>query len=667
MNMKHYRLAMFALLAWLAVADGLAGRKGSWVQLRPNTFVLVDRPSSGGGFSLTATLDLPTSVGDSVVLSIPDLLSVRLRQHNPADHRRQNYSAFPMADGSVPVLEASLLLRLPDESTPVREGQPQVQEMVIGVPLARLDKPCGRHEVVLNYTGVTWDMYVDRQLVDRDFALGTPAVEALPALGANAGLLPPAWQAEGPKEAIPVAGGKGADSPLVPVQYFTPRGHNAWVGDVATIWHQGRYHVFYLLDRRGHESKFGRGGHYFEHLSTADFRHWTEHEPATSIEEQWETFGTGTPFVWRDSLFLSYGMHTSRIYPSELTATPRQWEYIRRHGKSEAIPFAHPFTAGREYPSGASYSVSQDGVAHFERSRILIHPAENPTIYTDADGRLCMLANYGARGMWTSPQLDGGWQCLSEDFPPGGDCTFIFAWGDFEYIVGGFTGQWMKRRDEPIEAYRDLVAEGRDLYDGLSVPSICEIADGRRLMAGWVETNRHWGGPLVVRELIQHPDGTIGSRFMPELMPAPKGKKRRGEKARQLEAGKNYLVTFDAKPSAGGILRLNLADDEGGTTCQWTLDTREKTARFGDGKSLRNGGEPHRAVDYAIEHIAGLEQSFPVRIVLRGEPKFGGTFVDIEIAGQRTMISHRSRLKVSSIDIQAEGLAVENLTTQEVF
>ena len=58
--------------------------------------------------------------------------------------------------------------------------------------------------------------------------------------------------------------------------------------------------MFYLYDRRHHQSKFGCGAHYFEHLSTTDFKTWTEHEAATPLEEQWECIGTGTPFVFDD-------------------------------------------------------------------------------------------------------------------------------------------------------------------------------------------------------------------------------------------------------------------------------------------------------------------------------------------------------------------------------
>ena len=67
-----------------------------------------------------------------------------------------------------------------------------------------------------------------------------------------------------------------------PIQCWAPPGHNSWVGDVVTFFYKGRYHVFYLYDRRHHQSKFGCGAHYFEHLSTTDFKTWTEHEAATS-------------------------------------------------------------------------------------------------------------------------------------------------------------------------------------------------------------------------------------------------------------------------------------------------------------------------------------------------------------------------------------------------
>lgn len=668
-------LTALCLAALCVTLVSCQSERGSYVQLRPDSYAFpttanAERRSQPQSFTLKTEVCLADFTTDRELLSVPGVLSMRLRQHSPTDTHRQNYPAGTMPDGRVPVLEAVLRLNLPEGSTLRRDGQPATHDMVVGVPLALLPDTWGRHDVTLDFTGVSWDMYVDGSLADRDFALGYPDEVAADSIRKDDAYI---IEAEVYTPGIRPTIIKEKEQERVEAQYFTPRGHNAWVGDVATIWYQGRYHVFYLLDRRGHESKCGRGGHYFEHLSTADFRHWTEHEAAVPIEEQWETLGTGTPFVWHDTLFLSYGMHTSRLWPSEQTSTPRQWQYIREYGESQSLPFACPFEGDEDIPSGASYAVSADGVARFRKSHILIHPAENPTIYVDREGRLGMLANYGARGTWTSDRLDGGWHCISEDFPPGGDCTFIFRWNQYDYIVGGFTHMWMKRADETTEAYRDMVARGEDIYDGLSVPSICELPDGRHLMAGWVQVNRHWGGALVIRELIQYPDGRIGSRFMPELMPATKGRSRRltadvpdGSIFQAATEARSFLLTFNVIPQQEGQGRVTLdfTGDHSDEPCQWTLDLAKREARFGEGRTLHFGGQPHQAGDYAIGNLRGTDEPFTIRMIIRGEPKLGGSLIDTEIAGQRTMICHRSGLRVTDLALSPQGSAVRDLRIQ---
>lgn len=592
------------------------------------------------------------------LLDIPGVLRVGIIDGKSlADDGGQNYAAFPMADGSVPVLEARLQLRLP-------VGERELKEMPIGVPLSLLHEPFAQHHVELVFTGARWSLYVDNVLADNDFPIGYPehkpsTVNYDKILINNVSLNHEAFQKKRPERTLHAS----------QIQYFTPQGHNSWVGDVATCFFHGRYHLFYLFDRRGHRSKFGRGGHYFEHLSTTDFITWTEHPEATPIEEQWETFGTGTPFVWHDSLFLSYGLHTSRIYPQEKTATPMQWEYIRNHGQSQAFPFD---SIGGLYPSGASYSVASDDVSHFRKSHILIHPAENPTIYTDETGRLMMLANYGARGTWTSDHINGGWKCLSEDFPPGGDCTFIFHWGNYDYIVGGFTHMWMKKADEPITAYTDMVELGTDFYDGLSVPAFTRLPSGRVIMAGWMQRNNHWGGPLVLRELIQHTDGRIGSRFMPELMPQMKKKQLLRRKIKDETdltlPNTSGLLTFDVIPSSKGKVDLTFLSASEEETFTWTLDLGEQRAQFSKEaeqkqKSLREGGSPQNAVDYAIDHLElPLDKAITIRIVLRCDPKFTGTVADVEIAGQRTMITYRHLLQTRHLKIKTGRAQIKNVS-----
>lgn len=657
--MKYKFLHLVILLSLVTLPADAEGI----VQCLPNQWQFVGQ-DAGGGFSVRFTFT--PQAGEATLLEVPDVLTVRLVDGlRGSDDHGQNYAVFPLPDGSCPVLEAMLSLKLPTEGHPV-------EQMRVGIPLSRLAQPWSEHQVVLNYTGTRWTLYVDGELMDNDFPFGEAVQELTEEAFHVDSQQVSAWHFSQP--ALKAVRRTDVAGSSVPLQYFTPGGHNAWVGDVAAIYHHGRYHLFYLFDRRGHRSKFGRGGHYFEHLSTTDFRHWTEHEAAVPLDEPWETIGTGTPFVLHDTLHISYGMHTSRLFPGEATSTPMQWDSIHALGHSVCLPFA---ALDGRYPSGASYSMATDADGTlFQKSHLLIHPAENPTIYTDAEGQLMMLANYGARGTWTSDALQGGWRCISDDFPPGGDCTFIFRWGGYDYIVGGFTHLWMKPADAPIEAYQDMVSQGLDFYDGLSVPSITPLPDERYVMAGWVEINRHWGGPLVVRELLQGADGRLGSRFMPELMPETTGPRRllarkvngrkpftttfggvRGEASTDASS---YLLTCRVRPQSNGKVVITLKDDEGGV-CPWTLDLGQATARFGEGRSLREGGEPHRAVDYAIEHLQGIDRPFTLRLIVRDDAKTGGTLVDVEIAGQRTMISHRSGLHARHIDVTAQHATVRRL------
>lgn len=611
------------------------------------------------GFAICFTVNLEVPTFDRHIIEIPGVLDVCLRQHNPLDRNKQNYPAYKMTDGSVPVLEAVLELK-----SPVDE---RIERMAVGIPLAMLDQPLGKHEVVLNFSGVRWTMYVDGKLLDNDFPLGYPLSEKMKnwkidtRFVSQAAIYYPSLQ---PERA------EGPASGLQPqIQFWTPTGHNAWVGDVVSLYHDGTYHLFYLYDRRGHQSKFGRGGHYFEHLSTKDFRHWTEHEAAVPIEEQWETFGTGTPFIFDNQLCISYGYHTTRIYPREQTTLPEQYEYLEKHGHTGS--FDRYQMSG--VAAGSSYSVSDDGI-HFRKTDILFHPCENPSIYVDPKGDLKMLANYGARGTWASDSVSGGWRCLDENFPPGGDCTFFFHWGDYDYIIGGFTRLWSKQSAQPDSLYKDIVAEGLDFYNGSCVPTISEISDHRFIMAGWMWM-KAWGGPLVIHEMVQLSEGRIGTKWMDELVPAVSSEvmtlSGNSTKVEEVPSG-SFLLTFDATPiSPDSKLAVNLlpSTDKGmQDACEWKLDNREKRAQYalvGDWstreRTLREGGAPQQGRNYAIENLIDTDKTFTVRMVVKASDKFDGSMVDTEIAGRCTMVSYREKLNVERLQFRMENMEIDNV------
>lgn len=616
------------------------------------------------GFTIRFNLDLKKFDNEKNILEIPWLLDVRLRQHDAKDHSRQNYPAFKMKDGSVPVLEAVLALQSPTDNT-------VKQDMTIGIPLAMLEKPEGEHEVTLNFTGVRWTLYVDGELLDNDFPLGYPQWDKMknweldPEYVKNAAIYFPAIEPE--KVALQTP------RTVPEIQYWTPGWHNAWVGDVVTFFHKDRYHVFYLFDRRGHASKLGRGGHYFEHLSTADFKTWTEHEAATPLEEQWETIGTGTPFLYNGKLCISYGLHTTRIYPKEQTTLPMQWDFLEKNGHSGKFDM----DMKNGIPAGSTYSVSEDGVTHFKKTNILFHPCENPSIYTDPDGNLKMLANYGAKGTWASDSVNGGWHCLDPNFPLGGDCTFFFRWGKFDYILGGFTRLWSKEAQAPENGYKDIVSEGLDFYNGLSVPAVTEIPGNRFLLAGWVQT-RAWGGPLVIHELIQYPDGRVGTKWMNEIVPETTNAKVVSKKITESITlpveNESFMLTFDVQPTktqSGNKFSLTFLPENGEQdACELQICPDKKRAQYGPGstngfaaeeKSLRQGGNPQQARNYAIENLIDVDKPFSVRLIVKGTDKFGASLIDTEIAGQRTLISYRTDLIVKKMLFRTEGIELKNI------
>lgn len=623
------------------------------------------------GFTIKMQVQLNNIQQERLLLEIPGIVSLSVKQADPVVRNKQNYPAFAMKDGSVPVLEATITLTSPLEKVFNRD-------MIIGFPIAALKNPWGEHEVMLNFTGVQCTMYVDGQVMDNDFAIGYPNFGDDNTWQLNSGEVS---QASIYFPALAAQRDTTKQSELTPgIQYWTPRWHNAWVGDVATLYYEGRYHVFYLFDRRHHASKFGVGGHYFEHISTADFKTWTEHEAAVPIEEQWETIGTGTPFAFNHQLNIAYGLHTSRIFPDDKTMTIQQKAYYEKHGKTAAFPF--DLTKG--YPSGASYSVSQNGIDNFSKSKILFHYCENPSVYVDEDGTLKMIANARAKGIWTSEKLDSGWHSINADFPPGGDCTFHFRWGKFDYIIGGFVNLWRKRVEEGEDRWVDMVKQGLDFYNGINVPAITQINDGRYLMAGWFPIRGGWGGPFVVHELTQLPDGRIRTKWMKELIPNTQDTillaKHIDSAAAFTVTSSSFILSFDVYPTkkAAGKLAVSfLADGDNSyeKACEFQFDSKLLTAQYGYAvqgayalpeQSLREGGEPQLAGNYAIEHVTGTQKPFSIRILVKNNAKLGGSVLDTEIAGQNTMISYRQDLTVKNISFKVLDINISNVRIMKI-
>ena len=678
-------VALFALSAICAALVSCSGQHGpyrtqSTIELRTRSVSFVDDASPASfesvdpgqvirSFTMRLSLTPYIPSSEDTLLEVPGIMKLVLRQHDPSVWNPQNYPACPMPDGTVPVLEASVSLH--SEVTPG-----EIRDMVVGIPLALLDDPLAVHEIVLDFSDVRWSMYVDGILYDNDFTLGYPVSSGQgcsvrsPQVG-DVSLWLPGLEAV-PGE-VPGNVGKFGERASEGIQYWIPPFYNSWVGDVAAIWHDGCYHLFYLFDRRGHGSKFGRGGHYFEHLSTADFKTWKEHEAATPIEEQWETFGTGTPFAKDDKLYLSYGLHTTRIYPEESTNLPEQKEYLKGHGETGCFPYD---TLDGKVPAGTTWAFSEDGGKTFVKSRMTVHPCENPSIYTDAEGNLSMLANYRAKGTWVSDRLEGGWRCIDPDFPLGGDCTFPFTWGGYDYVVGGFVSMWNRPAGKEDAPWHDMVAASEDCYNGISVPSVTPIPGDRMIMAGWLKM-RNWAGALVIYELVQHPDGSLGSKWMDEIVPVTGrklfGKRNIADGEGFVAGAPSFMLSFEVETEEGKEPHCSVGfmPEEGGEPCYLGIDNPGCRAQYSSApdskeRTLREGCHVANAGNYAVEKGMDLDGPFRVRIAVRTDPRFNGSIIDTEIAGEKTLVTFRKGLEVKDLVFSLDGCRISRVDCHEI-
>ena len=212
----------------------------------------------------------------------------------------------------------------------------------------------------------------------------------------------------------------------------------------------------------------------------------------------------------------------------------------------------------------------------------------------------------------------------------------------------------------------------------MGVPAITVISNNRCLMTGWT-ARVGWGGHLVLRELIQFPDGRLGSKWMKEVTPETGRDRVLATKITAAETvfptdGKSSLLTFDvsAEDMKAGRLAVGFfSQEERNGPTELQLSLTDARAQWNDGqrngfsaadmKSVREGGHTHGTGNYAIEKLIGVDKPFQVRLLLKDDPKMGGTLIDAEIAGRRTMVTYRPGLRIRMLIFRTEGVELDNV------
>lgn len=227
-------------------------------------------------------------------------------------------------------------------------------------------------------------------------------------------------------------------------------------------------------------------------------------------------------------------------------------------------------------------------------------------------------------------------------------CPHLFQWRDWWYYFGGHSLWRSKSRTGP------WVRAASAKIDPVSVPKTGPIPGpgDRRFMVGFIPDGS-WGGNLAFRELTQNPDGSLGSKWIPEMTPAtgkalpvkltPVGDSKVKEGTAIAAGGKergsvdladvptNCLLSFKVVPGVGVTqygLRVR-TDDKGSESCDLAFIPDKRTVKFdciSDSHLVKRSG-----VAYATA-VTGLDKPITVNVM------FYHDLIDVEIDGRRTDI-----------------------------
>ena len=339
------------------------------------------------------------------------------------------------------------------------------------------------------------------------------------------------------------------------MQYYHSEDPTLNVGDPMPYWHDGVFHLFYLIDKNHHAELGGLGGHQWAHASSTDLVNWEHHPLAIPLGEKgkdldWTSICTGAVFEHEGTF---YAFYATRIVEDDGT----------RRGEAVCLSTSADCT---------NFTKSPNNHILYPPEGFLPNDYRDPFVFQDDDGVFHMLVTAsqeighrlqrGALAHLTSNDL-AEWTLqkpfLVTGFPMAPECPDYFKWGDWYYLTFLHHGQLRYRMSR--DPFGPWECPAVDTIDGMynAAAKTAQFGENRRLAVGFVRSNFEnrddshstYAGNAVFRELYQLPDGQLRSTFPPEMMPAC------GESLPLAPAEKSG--SMDAGP---GCIRL-LAEEEG--------------------------------------------------------------------------------------------------------
>ncbi len=425
------------------------------------------------------------------------------------------------------------------------------------------------------------------------------------------------------------------------MQYFSPKGDHLYVGDAIPFYHDSTYYLYWLIDSAHHSALDGLGGHQWVVSTTKDLKTWEHHPIAIGINEEWEKSICTGSVVYANNQF--YAFYATRLVKDG--EVNEQLSYaISQDGFNFEKQKPNPF-----YESAPGYSkrhfrdpkviVDKDGAFH-----LLVSSEKNNAMMKDWNGALVHMVSKDLKKWEIKEPVLTGQGSVPE-------CPDYFKWNDWYYLIYGDNGNtFYVKSKSPFGPWQQ--PEYQTLVEDWSnVAKTAEFINGRRIAAAWIpsrkddkdNTHEIFGGSAVFRELIQQDNGTLSTKFPPEMIPATgqplplkavtdAQTKASGTNSFAMNAPNGVGATyFDNIPKNA---RITLEIEPDGTHEEYGLVLRSNK-QASEGYKLRFSANEkmvtlHNTSIYAVE---GLNNRIKVDIIMKDG------IIDVDIDNKRCIVN----------------------------
>ncbi len=292
---------------------------------------------------------------------------------------------------------------------------------------------------------------------------------------------------------------------------------DGWCGDFIPFYWQGEYHLFYLKDFRD-VAKHGEGYSWY-HVVTKDFVHFTDYGEVLArgtIFEQDFFSSTGSVIFAEGKFHIFY--HGQNHY----------WQEAGRPGQAIMHAVSDDLYAWKKIPEH-TFGAPLD--------RFEPHDWRDPFVFWNEEaGEYWMIVaarvkegpsrRQGCSGLCTSTDLVR-WEVKEPFYAPDmyftHECPDVFRMGDWWYLLfSEFSDACVTRYRMSHSVNGPWITPEVDTFDGRAFYAAKTAAgENGRYLFGWNPSQTgnkdyndwNWGSNLVVHELVQNLDGTLGVRI----------------------------------------------------------------------------------------------------------------------------------------------------------